>query len=190
MTVIPLKLRLEGPEAERMVISECAKFIRRRIADTQAAEAWIACGESLKVLKKNLKKITPRGDNEHIGWEQAFQLEPREFPFGRVHADQLIRLHEFFAVHADTVKKLPASFRALNAIVRCKFNGNLIEQCIMDGSISPGSTATEILALAKRLQLKRKAKPDPKSAPKSKRIAKVLAYMKRLGISQKDLPNG
>lgn len=190
MTVIPLKLRLEGPEAERMVIAECAKFIRRRIADTQAAEAWIACGESLRALKKNLKKVTARGDNEHIGWQQAFELEPREFPFGRVHADQLIKLYEFFTVHACTVKKLPAAFNALHAIVRSKFNSTLIEQCIMDGSISPGSTTTEIIALAKRLQLKRKAKPDPRSAPKSKRIAKVLAYMKRLGISQEDLPNG
>lgn len=190
MSVIPLRLKLEGPDAERMVITECAKFIRRRIADTQAAEAWLACGESLAALKLNLKKTVAHGDNQHIGWQQAFELEPKEFPFNRRHADTLIEVHKFFTGTAVPVKKLPASFNALKMLVRNKFNYTLIEQCIMDGSISAGSTAIEIAALARKLQLKRKAKPDPKSAPKSKRLAKVLAYMKRQGISKEDLPNG
>lgn len=192
MSVIPLKINFDGPDAERMAISECAKFVRRRIADTQAAEAWIACGERLAALKRDLIRKTRRGDNERIGWKQAFLLEPKEFPFGRRYADKLIDTYNFFqSGPAWPLKKLPASIVALHAIVINKFTAEIVSQCIADNLISPGSTETDIARLAKKFKLARcNVKRDPKLAPKRKRIASVLALMKRLDLTLEDLTNG
>ena len=189
---IPLRIDFDNLSAERMAISQCATFVRRRIADTQAAEAWIVCGEKLAALKRDLVRKSKRGDNERIGWKQAFLLEPKEFPFGRRHADRLIDLYEFFQNgHACPLQKLPASFRALHAIALNKFSIEIINQCVADDLISPASTDVEIAKLAKKFKLTRsKPRCDLQSAPKRKRIASVLALMKRLDLTLEDLTNG
>lgn len=189
---ISLHINFDDPSAERMAISQCAKFVRRRIADTQAAEAWIACGERLAALKQDLLRKKRRGDNERVGWYQAFLLEPKEFPFDRRHADKLIDIYQFFQIgHMWPIKKLPASMRALQAMAASKFTVEIINQCIADDLISPGSTDVEIMKLAKKFKLTTgKQKSDPKSTPKRKRIATVLALMKRLDLTLEDLTDG
>src|SRR6516164_5935909 len=96
-TVVTLKPDLDNLAGDRVIIRGAADFVRRRIAEMNAAETWIACGARLADLKKQLIKETPRGSNERIGWKQAFTLEPREFPFGRRHADKLIQINKFFS---------------------------------------------------------------------------------------------
>jgi hypothetical protein len=187
--VIPLDLRLDTLEAERMAIGQCAKYIRRRIEGLQAGEAWISCGEHLARLKQNLVKETPRGDNEHIGWNKAFELG--EFPFGRIYADRLIKVYEFFKDTTVPLKNLPATVYALLAIASVKFSKEQLEQAMADGMISPGTTEKEIIALARKFKLvktKAKKKIDALSlAPKRERIAAVWELMARLKLTIKDL---
>jgi hypothetical protein len=190
--VATLRVDFDSVTAERVAITQCATFVRRRIAEMQAAEAWLACGKELASLKSKLVRKTSRGENERIGWHKAFTLDPPEFPFKRRHADCLIQIYKFLIGSTLPIKKLPASSRALYALVANRFTTEQIAQCIADGLISPGSTEDEIKAVAKKLKLIKPAKRQPnlKTAPKERRRAAVLKLMQQLEITLEDLQNG
>jgi hypothetical protein len=189
--VVKLTINLDNLAGDRAAIAQCARFVQRRIAEVGAAEAWISCGQQLAHLKSNLLKSSPRGDNARIGWKQAFQLEPREFPFSLRFADYLITIHDFFDGITCSTKKLPSSVGALR-LLATKFKSEIVERCVADSSISPGMTEIEVKSLAKKLHLiKEKPKRDAlKEAPKNKRVAAVLKLMGRLNLTIEDLHNG
>jgi hypothetical protein len=162
-------------------ISKCAKFVKERIAGMKAAVAWIDCGRKLSELKKGLIRPSGpmghirRGDNERVGWKRALQLG--EFPFGRAHAQNLIKMSEFFqGQQLSTLKKLPASIGSLLILSR-KFSLEQVEKCIADGSISPGTIEKDVRELALRLKLMPPRKSKKKSPPISFDNARAAYFL-------------
>lgn len=195
---IELRMDLYNPTADRVAISECVRFVKSRIKEAGAAEAWISAGKALAELKTYLKKVVPRGNNSRIGWLKAFELE--EFTITRQTAEKLIDIHEFFlSAPKGAVRNLPASWKALHIITK-KFSLSIVQQCLADGSISPFMTEREIGELARHLHLE-KSKTALKRRPrlskryvaamstvsKHDRIAAIRKLMSDLSLTLKDL---
>jgi hypothetical protein len=143
-----------GYPGDRHIIRTCATYVRGRLRDINASEAWIGIGEALSQLKGALKKRTPRGDNIHIGWSKAFELG--EFSFSRETAEHLIAVFEFFTGNKLPIKNLPTSWGTLYAIAT-KLKPEVIPQLIEDGTLSPATTRREVNAMAKPRKLKSRA---------------------------------
>jgi hypothetical protein len=162
--------------SDATAIKECARYVKGRIADTNAADAWIAVGKALAHLKGELLKTTPRGDNEHIGWQQAF--DNGEFGFGRRHADRLITVYEFFSGRSTSSKNLPASSMALH-LIATKMQLDEVSRRLNDGSICAATTEKEIGGMVKKVAAAPRAPRSPKPAPTDDEIAGTsLALLK------------
>jgi hypothetical protein len=197
----------EDVSDDAVAIRQIAGYCRSRAAGIEAAIAWISIGQQLAPLRERLKK-TSRGDNEKIGWEQAFeQMQPngkKEFPFSYRRANDYITVAQFMAEQAVPPKiqrHLPASFKGLLTIIERKFTREQIEAAIDGGAINPSSESDDINKLANELGLPKK-KPSGKrrspkeerpafkldaKAPKRERLAAIFEEMCRLKITLEDL---
>jgi len=165
---------LSGAPADEAIIKECATYIRGRIRDTNAAEAWIAVGKALAQLKGQLVKRANRGDNERIGWTDAFKRGM--FPLALSTSDHLIVVHKFFVGMSISMKSLPASSNALY-LIATNMQPNKVSSCIESGSICPTTTEKEIRAMVKKPD---EPKPSP-TPPSHDGIAeKVLRSLKQV----------
>jgi len=185
---------LSGAPADEAIIKECALYIKGRIRDTNAADAWIAVGKALAQLKGQLVKRANRGDNERIGWVQAF---PGQFGFGRRHADKTVEIYEFFNGRNTATKNLPASWAALH-LIATKMQLNEVSSRIEDGSICPATTEKEISQMVKRPPQPAPEPPSPdaiaskvlrslKQVNKHKQVDILISLCDSLGLTQKDL---
>jgi hypothetical protein len=134
--------------SDATAIKECARYVKGRIADTNAADAWIAVGIALAQIKGELLKTPPRGDKGHIGWQQA--CDKGEFGFGHRYAEELITIYEFFSGSALPVKYLPASTRALY-LISTKMQLDEVSRRLDDGSICAATTEKEIERMVKKV---------------------------------------
>lgn len=178
-------------------IKETGRFCTERMRDAtdDMVSAYLTVGKALSELHGKLKKTTPRGDNEHVGWQKAFKQMREDgrpvFPFGRLIAERYIKVSEFFAVTVVTAKlhkQLPSSLRALTAIVDLKLSRAQIEKAIEDKTITTFAQASDIKRLAKHLGLIHpKEKAAVKAAPKRERIARAFELLAKLGVTVDDL---
>jgi hypothetical protein len=159
-----------GDATDAVNIRQTALYIRNRMGADKHAAAWLAIGQQLAQLRSTLKKTTPRGDNEHIGWVQAFkQTRPngkKEFPFGRTTAEKFIEVHKFFSVIAMAPKNsaaLPSSLQALVVLAKSKITAEQLNAAIEAEDITPFSDSAQINSLLKRLGLKT-SKRSPKGS--------------------------
>ena len=69
------QLNQNGLSPDAFNITQVARFCSERLRDAtdDLVSAYLTMGDQLAELQTKLKKTTPRGDNEHIGWRQAFQ---------------------------------------------------------------------------------------------------------------------
>lgn len=178
-------------------IKETGRFCTERMRDAtdDLVAAYLTVGKALSELQVKLKKTTPRGDNEHVGWLQAFRQTREDgrpvFPFGRKTAEKYIKVSEFFSgtmVPLRFHKQLPSSIRALVAIVDLKLSHAQIEKAIKDKTITIFTQANDIKKLAKQLGLiHTKDKPTIKAKPKRERIAQAFELLAKLGVTLDDL---
>lgn len=183
-------------------IKETGRFCTERMRDAtdDLVTGYLTVGKALADLRRRLKKTTPRGDNEHVGWKQAFKQTREDgrqvFPFGRMTAEKYIIITEFFeaiAIAPKIHKQLPSALNALVAIVNLKLSRAQIEKAIEDKTITTFTQANDVRRLAKQLGLvhpKNKAainKATIKATPKRERIARAFELLAKLGVTVDDL---
>ena len=179
-------------------IAQVASFCseRLRTATDDLVTSYLTMGKRLADLRGKLKKMTPRGDNEHIGWVEAFKQKRPDgqplFPFQRVTADKYISAYEFFDATALTPKihkQLPSSLGALMQIIAFKFTRAQLEKAIDDKLLNTFSGASDVRNLAQKLGLVIKevqVKTKPKES-KRERIAKAFEILAKLDLTLDDL---
>lgn len=178
-------------------IKETGRFCTERMRDAtdDLVAAYLTVGKALSELHHKLKKTTPRGDNEHVGWVQAFKQAREDgkpvFPFGRMTAEKYIKVSGFFGAMAIAPKvkaSLPSSLGALVIMVDLKLSHAQIEKAIQDKNITTFTQANDIKKLAKELGLiDAKGKTAIKAKPKRERIAKAFELLAKLGVTLDDL---
>lgn len=183
-------------------IKETGRFCTERMREStdDLVAAYLSIGKALSELHGKLKKTTSRGDNEHVGWREAFKQTREDgrlvFPFGRVTAEKHIKVSVFFAPMAMGIKFqrcLPSSLGALLTIVDLKLSRAQIEKAIDDKAITTFSQAPDIRRLAKQIGLikattrKPKNKTKAETVPKRERIAAAFELLAKLGVTLDDL---
>lgn len=178
-------------------IKETGRFCTERMRDAtdDLVAAYLTVGKALSDLHGKLKKTAPHGDNEHVGWVQAFRQTREDgkpvFPFARKTAEKYIKVSEFLsgtAMPSKVQRSLPSSLGALVIIVDLKLSRTQIEKAIEDKSISTFTQANDIKKLAKQLGLvPTKDKTAVKAKPKRERIAKAFELLAKLGVTVDDL---
>lgn len=186
-----------GFSADAFNIEQVARFCTTRLreATDDLVPAYLTIGGRLADLHAKLKKTTPRGDNERIGWQQAFQQKHAngqpKFPFGRKHAEKLIMLHTFFTGIAMPVKfhkQLPSALNAILAIASLKFTRQQIEKAIEEKIMTTFSDAGDVRNLAKNLGvIKKTERLKPSTVPKRERIAQAFEFLAKHQLTLDDL---
>lgn len=177
-------------------IKETGRFCTERMRDAtdDLVAAYLTVGKALDELHCKLTKTSPHGDNEHIGWQQAFKQIREDgkpvFPFGRKTAEKYIKVSKFLTGIAIPVRAqsvLPSTLNALVTMVDLKLTRAQLEKAIQDKNITTFSQANDIKRLAKQLGLILKEKATIKAKPKRERIAKAFELLAKLGVTLDDL---
>ncbi len=148
-----LRMQLDNATADRVAITECARFVKLRMAEGDSAEAWLSVGRALSELKSYLRKVVPPGDESRIGWKKAFKQG--EFRIKRDTAEKLIAIHRaFHAASKDAIPQLPISSDTLHFLART-IPLDVVEKYAASGKITPATTEADIGRLARRLRARR-----------------------------------
>lgn len=192
---VPMAPNLNDIEGDRFLIGQTAHHLEKHVWDRMnAADCYIRAGAELALLHKHLSKNS-RSDKTRIGWKKAFTASENKFGFSRQQAEKYIIISKVFSHGATVVapSKLPQSLNALLALAKSEMPTQTIQSCIVDHSIKPTSTASEINKLAIKLGLLKKPTPRKtgtaitKDAPKRQRIKAALDFLAGLNLTIDDL---